>query len=257
MKPVLSLALMVVLIVALAGCTLPGAPLPTPTMPPFPPVVSKAPPVNTLAPLPTFTSAVTLPVILTATTAPTQPIPKSGTQPAATQPAQPTPTQVAPIVQATATKAPTVQPTATKAAPTVPPATSKDIKTFMIALNDNGVSGKKIGCGDSVLGVVIQVPDLAAPLRGALDKLLAAHTQFYGQSGLYNALFRSDLKVDMVTVANGIAEIKLSGVLTMGGVCDAPRVQAQIEETALQFTTVQKVDILVNGVRLQDLLSLK
>ena len=244
MKPVIGFALALVLL--LSGCTLPGASTPTTTIPPFPPVSSKAPPVNTLSPLATLTKSAIEPAVTTATTGPTQAVPKS-TQvpPTATKPAQ---------VQPTATKPATTQPTVTKAAPTSA-SSSKDVKTFMIALNDNGVSGKKIGCGDSVVGVIIQVPDPAAPLRGALDKLLAAHTQNYGQSGLYNALFRSDLKLDMVTITNGVAEIKLSGALTIGGVCDSPRVQAQLEETALQFSTVQKVNILVNGIRLQDLLS--
>ena len=243
MKHMIGLALVMSLILGLSGCTLPSTLAPTP----FPGISSKAPPINTLSPLPTFTNAVTQAVKVTASTASTQPVPKP-TQAAPTQPAkvQPTPTQPAP------TQPPATLATATKAAPT-----PKDVKAFLVALNDNGVSGKKIGCGDSVVGVIIQVPDPAAPLRGALDKLLAAHTQYYGQSGLFNALFRSDLMLEMVTISSGVAEIKLTGAMTIGGVCDAPRVQAQLEETALQFSTVQKVNILVNGIRLQDLLSSK
>jgi hypothetical protein len=267
MKPVVGLALVVIWILALTGCTLPGAATPTATLPPFPPVSSKAPPpVNTLAPLPTFTGQAPRLPSSTPTQSPTQPVPKS-TQVAPTL--APTvlpsvtkvgPTLPAPTATPLPTKAPTAQPSATKAptqAPTTGGSTAKDPKIFLVAVGDNGVAGKKIGCGDSLVGATVQVTDPAAPLRGALDKLLAIKTQTYGQSGLYDALFRSDLHVASVIITNGVAEIKLTGALTLGGVCDSPRVQAQLEETALQFSSVQKVNILVNGIPLQNLLSLK
>jgi hypothetical protein len=127
----------------------------------------------------------------------------------------------------------------------------------MIAIGDNGVSGKKIGCGDSVIGVIVPLGDPAAPLRSVLEKLLGGESQYYGQSGLYNALFRSDLVLKLVTIKDGVADIYLTGSLTLGGVCDNPRVQAQFEETALQFSTVNKVNVYINNVNLLDLLSMK
>lgn len=127
----------------------------------------------------------------------------------------------------------------------------------MIAIGDNGVSGKKIGCGDSLVGVTVPLSDPAAPLRSVVEKLLSVRTQYYGQSGLYNALFRSDLLLKSVTIKDGAADINLTGSLTLGGVCDNPRVQAQLEELALQFSTVKKVNVLINGKNLLDLLSLK
>jgi hypothetical protein len=135
------------------------------------------------------------------------------------------------------------------------PNTSGSAKIFLIAINDNGAGGKKIGCNDSVIGVNVTIPDSVAPLRGALDKLLSVRGQYYGQSGLYHALFRSDLKLESVVIQNELATIKLTGALTLGGTCDSPRVLAQLEETALQFSTVKQVNILVNGKKLQDLLS--
>ena len=41
------------------------------------------------------------------------------------------------------------------------------------------------------------------------------------------------------------------------GECDDPRVEAQINQTALQFSTVKDVSVFVNGQALQDALSLK
>ena len=248
MKPVIGLLLALVLLVGLSGCTLPGNATPTPTLPLFPPVASKAPPVNTLPPLPTFTKAAStaLPEVATATFIPVKPTLTATSAPqAAATATKPAPTQPAATAKPAATS--------TKAATSVP--ASNEPKLFLIALNDNGASGKKIGCGDSLVGVTVQVADASAPLRGVLEQALALHNQTYGQSGLYNALFRSDLKLVSVTIQNGTAEIKLSGALTIGGTCDAPRVQAQLEEAALQFSTVQQVNITVNGVALKTLLS--
>jgi hypothetical protein len=130
-------------------------------------------------------------------------------------------------------------------------------KIVLIAVNDNGVAGKKIGCGDSAVPVVVQVPYTKGVLAAALQKLLSIKDQFYGESGLYNALYQSNLTVDKVTIKSGVADIRLKGTLTLGGVCDSPRVQAQIEETALQFSTVKKVKTYINNVPLATVLSEK
>jgi hypothetical protein len=43
----------------------------------------------------------------------------------------------------------------------------------------------------------------------------------------------------------------------MGGECDSPRVQAQLEQTVLQFPSVTDVAIFINGKPLAEALSLK
>jgi len=87
--------------------------------------------------------------------------------------------------------------------------------------------------------------------------LLSVKDQFYGESGLYNALYLSNLQVGDVTIANGQAIIHLTGTLMMGGVCDIPRVEAQLTEIALQFSTVTSVAVFINDIPLKDVLSLK
>ncbi len=146
------------------------------------------------------------------------------------------------------------------AAPTAVPTTGgiSSVLIFLIALEDNGVSGPLVGCGDSVIGVERTIPPTQAPLRAALNELLAIRDQYYGMSGLYNALYQADLTVGDVTIdSNGLATIRLIGSLMLGGVCDNPRVQAQLEYTAMQFSTVRSVQIFVNDVPLDDLLSLR
>src|SRR4029453_14668789 len=69
---------------------------------------------------------------------------------------------------------------------------------YVIALQDNGGAGKKIGGGDSVVPIGGPFKPPGAPLRAALDKLLAVKSQWYGQSGLYNALYQSNLHVQRI-----------------------------------------------------------
>jgi len=140
-----------------------------------------------------------------------------------------------------------------------PPATQgpQMVQIFLIALEDQGVSGKKVGCGDSAVPVQVQIPPTQGVLKAALEALLAVKSQYYGESGLYNALYQSDLQVESVTIKDGKAVVKLTGTLQMGGECDNPRVAAQLEETVLQFPTVKEADIFVNGKPLAEVLSLR
>jgi hypothetical protein len=167
-----------------------------------------------------------------------------------------------PIQQATSTIIPV--PTNTLV-PTVPLASliptdapvAHTVLIFLIAVGDNGQSGSLVGCGDSAVPVQVQTPPTSQVLQAALVSLLSIKDQFYGQSGLYNALYQSDLQVDSITIAAGKASVYLTGTLLMGGECDIPRVQAQLEQTILQFPTVTEADIFINGKPLADVLSLK
>lgn len=125
----------------------------------------------------------------------------------------------------------------------------------LIALEDAGASGPAIGCGDSVIPVVVDIEPTVAPMTAAYNRLLALKEQYDGESGLYNALYQSNLTLNGINIAGGVAMVSLSGQLVLGGACDAPRVQAQLEQTALQYTTVSAVNILVNGAPLAELLS--
>jgi hypothetical protein len=118
---------------------------------------------------------------------------------------------------------------------------------YLIAVGDEGESGTEIGCGDSVIPVEVPIEPTIAPLTAGLEALLAIDSEMYGQSGLYNALYRSDLTVESIDIVDREAVVELSGTLEIGGVCDAPRVRAQLKETALQFSTVDSVSISING----------
>lgn len=130
---------------------------------------------------------------------------------------------------------------------TPPDATFERTNIYLIALEDAGESGEQIGCNDSVIPVEIAIEPTVAPLTAAIEQLLAINQEFYGQSGLYNALYQSDLTLQGIDIDDGEAIINLSGSLVSGGTCDDPRIRAQLEQTALQYTTIDNVTINVNG----------
>jgi hypothetical protein len=151
---------------------------------------------------------------------------------------------------------PTVQTPTETYVPTDLP-TQHTVQIFLIAVDDNGQTGIPVGCGDSAVPVQVEIPPTHGVLKAALVVLLSIKDQYYGQSGLYNALYQADLQVETVRIDGGKASVYLIGTLMMGGECDIPRVQAQLEQTVLQFPTVTEAAIFINGKPLADVLSLK
>jgi hypothetical protein len=132
-----------------------------------------------------------------------------------------------------------------------------EVQISLIALGDAGASGQEIGCGDSVIPVTVNIEPTVAPLTAAFERLLSIDEEYYGQSGLYNALHRSDLSIDDAAVEDGQATIYLSGDLEVAGTCEGPRIAAQIRQTADQFSTVGSSVVYINGERLENIVSLR
>ena len=129
---------------------------------------------------------------------------------------------------------------------------------YLIAIEDKGTTGKKLDTGDSVVPVEVDLKKQNEnTLEEVLNELLSIKEQYYGESGLYNALYQSNLTVESAEIKDGVAEIHLSGNFTLGGVMDNPRVKAQIEETAKQFDEVKSVKIYLGDKTIDDALSLK
>ncbi|MFW5749063.1 MAG: LysM peptidoglycan-binding domain-containing protein [Chloroflexota bacterium] len=135
-------------------------------------------------------------------------------------------------------------------------ASFEQTQIYLVAVGDGGRSGMEIGCGDSLVPVTVDIAPTTAPLTAALEQIFAIDERTYEQSGLYNALYRSDLQVDGIDIDNAEAIIALSGDLRIGGVCDNPRVMQQLRQTALQYSTIDSVTITVNGEPLEDVLAL-
>ena len=141
-----------------------------------------------------------------------------------------------------------LSPTLALAAPATTATTQAQI--YLVALGDNGASGEKIGCGDSLVPVTVESPignTVEERITLALTKLFSLRNRDYGQSGLITVLADSHLSVERVTVEQGVAAVYLSGTLSLGGTCDDPRAVGQIAATTRRFQTVTRVEIIFNG----------
>lgn len=132
--------------------------------------------------------------------------------------------------------------------------TGVEVKVFLVALNDNGRRGRRIGCGDSLVAVTRTVNATGgATLRAALEELLALPHDY--DAGLKNYWRGNNLRLSDVTLRNGLATIRVTGEGPfIAGVCDAPRITEQIRATARQFPTVRRVAVFVNGRTLESAL---
>ncbi len=128
-------------------------------------------------------------------------------------------------------------------------------KVFLIDL-ENSMSGSEIlGCGDGLAFLEYDMSASQDPVYDTLAELLTLDPNNY--SGYYSALDNAQLTVNSLSINNGVAEVYLNGTLSLGGVCDNPRVKAQLEETLLQFPNITSVDIYINSTPLDDFLSLQ
>lgn len=179
------------------------------------------------------------------------------TEPAAPQPTAtpfdtPVPTATLAAPTATPTSTPTVTPVSPTAVPTATPVPGdapvyENTNIYMIALNDAGQSGPMLACNDSAVAVEIPIAATTAPLTAALENLLAVSDEFYGGSGLYNALHASELALNVIELDRGHATIRLTGIMRETRLCDWQRIKAQIMQTALQYDTVNSVSVYLNG----------
>lgn len=146
---------------------------------------------------------------------------------------------------------PTTTPSTTTPATTTPeqPSPSATTTTVSIALLDTAgtSSGKSRAC-DKVVLMPRTIPATTSPLTAAMRELFSLSTTSVG--GWFNYIDRTNetLAFSRATIVNGTANIYLTGSLSgMAGVCDDPRAAVQIEETALQFATVDRVVLFLNN----------
>jgi LysM repeat protein len=114
-----------------------------------------------------------------------------------------------------------------------------------------------LGCNDELVWVQRQVAANGVPLEAALRETLALDPDVLDEKGLYNALLGTELEIEQVSVVDGTAEMRLRGSIGVGGVCELPRLEAQLTEVALQFDTVTEVNIWIDGRPLSEVLDLR
>lgn len=126
------------------------------------------------------------------------------------------------------------------------PVQKRTVKVYLVAVDDNGKTGRKIGCNDSLVAITRTIKPTSSPLKAALEELLIIPHDYSKQLGNY--WWGESLKVKSVSIRKGVATINISGNgPSVAGVCDEPRITSQIEETARQFPNVKRVKVFVNG----------
>jgi len=130
-------------------------------------------------------------------------------------------------------------------------------RVYLVALADGGQHGEPVGCGDSLVADGRAVPTDLEGLRASIERLLALPREPAGEYGPYNALGGSRLVLEQVRADRHGLVVRLSGRLWLGGMCDGPRVRAQLERTAGQLPAARPVQIELNGKPLAAALSLQ
>src|SRR5258706_3424571 len=82
---------------------------------------------------------------------------------------------------------------------------SQSINIYLVAVGDNGKTGRKIGCEDSLIAVTRTIKKTAAPLTVAIRELLQTPQHPEGSPNLENFWKGRNLKVRSVSIVNGTA----------------------------------------------------
>ena len=150
------------------------------------------------------------------------------------------------------------------AAPAPPPpaasasgnaAASNKVTAYYVLLDDGGSGGVRFGCNDSLVGVHLPAAGATEPLPAAMRALLDGSEP--PVAGAYNSLSASTLQYLAGSFDGTTVTVYLAGTIRPGGVCDIPRVEAQLTQTAVASVGAIRTEIYVNGVSLTEVLSLK
>jgi len=134
------------------------------------------------------------------------------------------------------------------------------VQVFFIIPGVESVTGD-IGCGDSVRSVIVNTDD-SDIIKFALENLFSVRTQ-QTETGYYNALWQSDLKVGSIDIDPDKVVINIEGNLVLNGECGGPRAQAQIDQTAKVAAKQQlgkqpeNLEIYINGQILHEAAGLR
>lgn len=141
---------------------------------------------------------------------------------------------------------------------TVVDQTEQTFDVYFYIANDNWENGELIGCGDSI--TAMQKTVYAAPedlLWEAVIALLTAQNDIYGPFWLSNIFETMSLSLESIVTNNGITTINIQWPLSIGGVCDHPRIQEQLTRTVAQFFPNNNFVITIDNIALDQALNLQ
>lgn len=169
----------------------------------------------------------------------------------------PTTTATAPPSSAPPSSAPVSPPATQEPTPPGLPEQVAPLTIYYVAIDDNGVSGPRIGCGDSLVATTTAPVRFTDQVGPSVGTLLANKSRDVGLSGLVNVLYQSNLSYVGGELDGSTITIYLTGQFMLGGVCDIPRAKAQLEYTAMTAAGATSARVFVNGRPIDEVLSLK
>ncbi|MBS3903148.1 MAG: GerMN domain-containing protein [Anaplasmataceae bacterium] len=117
-----------------------------------------------------------------------------------------------------------------------------------VFFSSDDLSGEgNVDC-EKIFAVERVVPKTTAVAKAALEELLKGPTAGEKKNGYHTSL-NSGITLQSIIIQNGVAKADFSKELNAGvaGSCRVGTIRAQIEKTLLQFSTINKVEISVNG----------
>ena len=127
---------------------------------------------------------------------------------------------------------------------------------YYVQLGDAGASGELLGCGDSIVAFETEPVATDDPLAASMERLLSDPEREL-ESGLYSAIPGGTLAYVGGDVVDGTVTVQLTGSPAPAGECDNPRIETQLKRTAMAAVGATDAVVLVDGVPIEDLLSLK
>lgn len=125
--------------------------------------------------------------------------------------------------------------------------TTVNIPIFIESSDAGKIEGTESECG-TILMVERTVSATPAPLNAAYQELFRFKNDLDFYTGNYLSKNHPDLRFDKAIIENKIAKIYLEGKMSqIQEDCDENRVKILLEETALQYKTVEAVEIYLNG----------
>jgi spore germination protein GerM len=129
--------------------------------------------------------------------------------------------------------------------------TSQEVSVFF---SNSKKAGSSPDCS-LVYAVERRVPKTEALGRAALEELLRGATAAEMESG-YATNINSGVTIKSLSIVNKIATVRFNDAFEVGvaGSCRVAAIRAQVEQTLLQFSTVERVVIEVEGMPTDEVL---
>ncbi|MFC7403249.1 hypothetical protein [Citricoccus sp. GCM10030269] len=145
--------------------------------------------------------------------------------------------------------------------PTVDAEGFAELPLYFVALNGEyppNTTGREVACQDLLVRTTTVPVKTEDPVASAIGFLLSDEQYSHGDPAVTNSLDPSedDLRYVSHRVEGDTVVVELTGDVVSRSQCESFRIRAQLHQTAATAAGVPNAEILVDGVRLEDLLAI-